>query len=155
MKNRVAGLFSVVLCFMLSVLMGIVTACGGSAHLKEIKDTIASIRSGNTVDARAEAAEHLADLVQKINRNEITKELVTDIISLMDSPDDSVRYEVATALGNLGPAAKVAIPKLLAMLPDADCINGAITSAGGIRLALMKMGVAPPPRRICKDRIAG
>ena len=119
MKNRVAGLFSVVLCFMLSVLMGIVTACGGSAHLKEIKDTIASIRSGNTVDARAEAAEHLADLVQKINRNEITKELVTDIISLMDSPDDSVRYEVATALGNLGPAAKVAIPKLLAMLPDA------------------------------------
>jgi hypothetical protein len=64
---------------------------------------------------------------------------------MLDSPDDSVRYWVATALGNLGPTAKAAVPKLQEMLPKADCINGAITSASGIRYAQIKMGIKPPP----------
>jgi hypothetical protein len=59
-----------------------------------------------------------------------------------------------TALGNLGPVAKSAVPKLQEMLPKADCINGAITSASGIRYALIKMGIKPPPRPKC-GRIAG
>ena len=79
---------------------------------------------------------------------------MADITSLLDSPDDSVRFWVAAALGNLGPAAKAAAPKLLAMLPKADCINGAITSASGIRYALTKMGIKPPPPPKCEP-IAG
>jgi HEAT repeat protein len=106
------------------------------------------------VDARTEAAEHLASLTQKISSKKATDALVTDITSLLDSPDDSVRYWVARALGNLGPAAKAAIPKLEEMLPRADCINGAITSASGIRYALIKMGIKPPPPPKC-ERIAG
>jgi HEAT repeat protein len=122
--------------------------------MQQIKVAMAKVRSDKTVDARTEAAEHLASLTQKISSNEAPATLVTDITSLLDSPDDSVRYWVATALGNIGPAAKAAVPKLEEMLPKADCINGAITSASGIRYALIKMGVKPPPPPKC-GRIAG
>jgi HEAT repeat protein len=132
----------------------IVEASEGPAIMKQIKESIAKVSSGKTVDARTEAAERLASLTQKIGGKEVTEALVTDITSLLDSPDDSVRYWVATALGNLGPAAKAAVPKLQEMLPKADCINGAITSASGIRYALIKMGIKPPPPPKC-ERIAG
>jgi len=122
--------------------------------MNQIKETMVKVRSAKTVDARTEAAEHLASLAQKISRKEVKEPLVTDITSLLDSPDDSVRYWVARALGNLGPAAKAAAPKLEEMLPKAECINGAITSASGIRYALIKMGIKPPAPPKC-DRIAG
>ena len=101
-----------------------------------------------------EAAERIASLTRTIKSAEVTEALVMDLITLLDSPDDSVRYWVAMALGNLGPVAKAAIPKLEEMLPKADCINGAITSASGIRYALIKMGIKPPPPPTC-ERIAG
>jgi len=140
-------LFSVTLCLTLSAVVGI-------SQAKQIEEAIVKVRSDKTVDARTEAAEHLATLTQKISGKEVTEALVTDITSLLDSPDDSVRYWVATSLGNLGPAAKAAVPKLEAMLPQADCINGTITSASGIRYALTKMGIKPPPPQKC-GRIAG
>jgi hypothetical protein len=139
------------LCFVLSA---VAEASGGPALIKQIKETMAKVRSDKTAEARMEAAERLASLTQKISREEVTEALVTDITSLLDSPDDSVRYWVATALGNLGPAARAAVPKLQEMLPKADCINGAITSANGIRYALIKMGIKPPPPPQC-GRIAG
>jgi len=117
--------------------------------MKQIKETMAKVRTVKTVDARTEAAEHLASLTQKIGSKEVTEALVTDITSLLDSSDDSVRYWVAMALGNLGPAAKSAVPKLEELLPKADCISGAITSASGIRYALIKMGIKPPSPPKC------
>ena len=122
--------------------------------MKQIKETMAKVRSDKTVDARTVAAESLAGLTKKMSSKEVTEALVTDISFLLDSPDDSVRYWVATALGNLGPAAKATAPKLEEMLPKADCINGAITSASGIRYALIKMGITPPTPPKC-GRIAG
>jgi HEAT repeat protein len=155
MKMRFSRLFSVALCFLLSAVAGIAQEEGGPAHMKQIKETIAKVRSDRTARARTEAAEHLARLAQKISSEEVTEALVTDITSLLDSLDDSVRYWVAVALGNLGPAAKAAVPKLEEMLPKADCINGAITSASGIRYALIKMGIKPPPSPECRGRVAG
>ena len=151
---RFSRLLSLDLCFVLSAMAGIAQASEEPALMKQIKETIAKVRSEKTVDARTDAAEHLAGLTQKISSKEVTEALVTDITSLLDSPDDSVRYEVAMALGNLGSAAKAAVPKLLELLPKADCINGAITSASGIRYALIKMGIKPPPPPKC-GRIAG
>jgi len=151
---RFSRLLCVALCFALWAMAQIVEASEGPAIMKQIKESIAKVSSGKTVDARTEAAERLASLTQKIGGKEVTEALVTDITSLLDSPDDSVRYWVATALGNLGPAAKAAVPKLQEMLPKADCINGAITSASGIRYALIKMGIKPPPPPKC-ERIAG
>ena len=151
---RFNRLFSVALCVALSAGAGIARASGGSVLMEQIKATMAKVQSDKTVDARTEAAEHLASLTQKIGRKEVTETLVTDLTSLLDSPDDSVRYWVATALGNLGPAANAVVPKLEEMLPKADCINGPITSASGIRYALIKMGIKPPPPPKC-GRIAG
>jgi HEAT repeat protein len=141
-------LLFVALCVVLSAGAGTARASGGPALMEQIKVTMAKVQSDKTVDARTEAAEHLASLTRKIS-SKVTEALVADLTSLLDSPDDSVRYWVARALGNLGPAAKVAVPKLQEMLPKADCINGAITSASGIRYALIKMGIKPPPPPKC------
>lgn len=151
---RFSRLLPMALCFVLSAVAGIAQASGGPALMKQIKETMAKVQSDKTVDARTEAAQHLASLAQEISSKKVTEALVTDITSLLDSPDDSVRYWVATALGNLGPVAKAAVPKLEEMLPRADCINGTITSASGIRYALIKMGIKPPPPPKC-GRIAG
>lgn len=151
---QLSRLFSLALCSALSAVSGVAQASGGPALMNQIKEATVKARSEKTVNARTAAAEHLAFLTQKINGREVTHTLVSDITSLLDSPDDSVRYWVATALGNLGPAAKAAAPKLEAMLPKADCINGAITSASGIRYALIKMGIKPPPPPKCNP-IAG
>jgi HEAT repeat protein len=124
--------------------------------MEQIKATMAKVRSDKTVDARTEAAEHLASLTQKISSKEITDALVINLTSLLDSPDDSVRYWVAIALGNLGSAAKSAAPKLEEMLPKAACLSGVITSASGIRYALIRMGFKlPPPPKCDPVPIAG
>jgi HEAT repeat protein len=154
MRMRLPKLFSAVSCCVLSAVCGMTQVNGGPALMKQINETIAKVRSDKTVDGRTEAAEHLASLAQKIKSTDVTEPLVTNVTSLLDSPDDSVRYWVAMALGNLGPAAKAAVPKLKEMLPRADCINGAVTSASGIRYALIKMGIKPPPPPKC-GRIAG
>lgn len=154
MKRRFSIFFSVALCFVFSAVGAKAQTSGVSTNLAQFKETIANVRSAKTVDARTEAAEHLAALTRKMKSEDVTEGLVSDITSLLDSPDDSVRYWVATALGNIGPAAKAAIPKLERMLPTADCINGAITSASGIRYALIRMGVKPPPPPECEP-IAG
>lgn len=151
---RSSRLLYAAFCLVLSTTIGTAQAMGGPELMKQIKDTMAKVRSDKTVDARTDAAEHLASLTRKISSKEVSNAVVTDITSLLNSPDDSVRYWVAMALGNLGPAAKAAAPKLLEMLPKADCINGAITSASGIRYALIKMGIKPPPPPKC-TRIAG
>jgi len=151
---RFSSLSIVVLLYLLSAVPGIAQVSGRPQIIKVLKEAMAKVRSDKSVGARTEAAEHLAGLSQKVTSKEVTDALVTDITSLLDSPDDSVRYWVATALGNLGPAAKGAVPKLEEMLPKADCISGTITSASGIRYALIKMGIKPPPPPNC-ERIAG
>jgi HEAT repeat protein len=151
---RFFSLLPMALCFLLSAVAGVAQASGGPALMQQIKESIAKVRADKTVDARTQAAEHLASLTREFSGKEAPQALVTDLTSLLDSSDDSVRYWVATALGNLGPAAKAAAPKLEEMLPKADCINGTITSASGIRHALIKMGIKPPPPLNC-ERIAG
>jgi hypothetical protein len=148
------GLLAVTLIVALLPIAGAAQVPEGNALLEHVRNTMAEVQSGKTVNVRTDAAEHLASLTKKISKKEITESLVSDLTSLLDSPDDSVRYWVATALGNLGPAAKAAVPKLEKLLSDADCLNGAITSASGIRYSLMRMGVKPPPPPKC-GRVAG
>jgi len=128
---------------------GTIQASGDNMQLKQIKDELVMARSGKTVDIRTNAAEKLANLLRKVDPKEIDDQVMNDLITLLDTPDDSVRGWVAAAIGFLGPRAKSAVPSLLKVLPDADCVQGDLTSAGAIRLALKRLGVKPPPPSRC------
>jgi hypothetical protein len=135
-----------------AVLVSAVEARGNDPLLKQIQDKIVTIRTGKTVHIRGVAAEKLAFITAKIKPSEVDDKTFADLVSLMDSPDDAVRAGVAGALGFLGVRAKPAAPKLLELLPKADCLDGTITSADSIRLALKRMGVTPPPPPDCIRR---
>jgi len=109
----------------------------------KLRATIADVRSLKSPRARFDAAEQLPALTSKSHVGSVTDSTVADLIDLLDDPDDYVRLDVAAALGNL--KAKAAIPKLLSLLPAADCLEGTLTSARSIRFALERMGVKPPP----------
>jgi hypothetical protein len=109
----------------------------------KLQAAIASVHSAKSARARHDAAEQLLILTSKSHPATVTDSTVADLIGLLDEPDDSVRAFVAGALGNLH--AKAAIPKLLALLPTVDCLEGTLTSARPIRSALERMGVKPPP----------
>lgn len=149
-KMRFPKLFILVVCLCLPTVTGTGMAKGASKLVNQIEISVAKVRSAKSVNARTEAAENLANLTQRVRDKEITEAAVADITSLLDSPEDSVRYWVAMALGNLGPAAKSAAPKLEKMLPEAECLDGTITSASGIRYALIKIGIKLPPPPKCK-----
>jgi hypothetical protein len=124
-------------------------AKGDPVLTSQLAATIAKVRtSGPPSIGRTNAAEHLAELTRKIDPKAIDDKTVADMVSLLDTSDDSVRLWVAAALGHLGSRAKTAIPKLLNILPEADCLNG-MTSAPAIRVALSRMGVTPPPQTKC------
>jgi len=119
-------------------------------QLKEqLTKTIAKVRTGESSNARTEAAEHLADLTRGIDPKLVDKGTIADLASLLDVSEDSVRGWVADCLGNLGPRAKMAVPKLLKILPEVECLNVSMSSDGDIRFALKRMGVTPPPPPKC------
>jgi HEAT repeat protein len=115
----------------------------------KLQATVAAVRSEKSPNARMDAAEQLADLTHKARPGSVTDSTVADLIDLLDDPSDSVRMFAAAALGNL--KAKAAIPKLRALLPAADCLEGPVTSARSIRFALERLGVKPPPRPTYND----
>jgi HEAT repeat protein len=133
--------------FVFMVLLFSITMSAHSQTDKQLDSrlqaTMAAVRSAKSPNARMDAAEQLADLTHKARPGSVTDSTVADLIDFLDDPSDSVRMFAAAALGNL--KAKAAIPKLSALLPTADCLEGPVTSARSIRFALERMGVKPPP----------
>jgi hypothetical protein len=116
---------------------------------QEVTHAIYLAHQAPTPMERTTAAQHLAQLVNPNNAHEISDGTIHEMEGLLDSPQDSIRYWTARALGNLGYRGKSAVPKLLELLPKADCLNGSKTSASGIRFALTQFGVVPPPPANC------
>ena len=116
---------------------------------RQLSETMAKIRDGETSMSRTEAAEHLATLTHGINPDKVDDATLTEMISLLDTHEDSVRAWVAASLGHLGRRAKVAIPRLQKLLPEVDCLQGSLTSAPFIRVALKRMGAVPPRPAKC------
>ena len=123
---------------------------GDPTLAKQIADATAKARTGKTLTIRTQGAWDLVPLICKADPDRMDGRTVSSLISLLDSPDDSVRAYTAGAIGCLGPRGKPAVPTLLRLLPAADCLNGTITSAGFIRTALKRIGVTPPPAPTCK-----
>jgi hypothetical protein len=114
-----------------------------SETLKQVADNIEMVRTAATSNSRDDAAQKLAKLTRKIDPKKVDDKTLASMIDLLDMPD--ARYWVAVSLGNLGGRAKVAIPKLQALLAEEDRRNVSKSAAGGIRFALSRMGVTPPP----------
>jgi hypothetical protein len=114
---------------------------------EDLAKTIAEVRTAATPTICSEAAEHLAQLTRKIDPKKVDDKAIADMVSLLDLPVG--RYWVAVSLGNLGRRAKVAVPKLLELLPEEDCAHVDRSASGGIRWALKKMGIKPPPFPTC------
>jgi hypothetical protein len=126
---------------------------------QDLLAAIADLRSGkHEVEPDAskdDAGTHLAHVIRRIRPEQVDDKAVADIESLLGSSDDYIRFWAATSLGELGPRAKIVVPELLKLLPVVDCLNGPITSATAIRLALKRIGTTPPPLPACQDRISG
>ncbi len=121
------------------------------ARMNDLIETIAKVRTGESATVRTKAAEHLSRLTSKISPNDVDDKTLNDLVSLLDTHEDSVRAWVAASLGNLGPRATVAAPKLLKILSEVDCLQVSLSSAPFIRVALKRMGVKVPPAPDCQE----
>jgi len=111
---------------------------------RQITESIAKVRTGATPEIRADAAEHLADLTSGTS-DWVADIPIADMVSLLDTQEDAVRFWVAVTLGNLGYGARRAIPKLQELLSRADCLWADLSEADAIRYALARMHAAVPP----------
>jgi hypothetical protein len=145
------GLRSLVVSMLLFLTSNMVYAATDPALNAKLEEAVAKVRSGDSRTTRTEAAEHLAELTHRVRPNSVDDKTIADMVSLLDIPDDSVRGWTAAALGHLGRRAKVAAPKLLALLAEVDCLEGDLTSAASIRPALERMGVKPPAQPSYSD----
>ena len=142
---------SVVLAVMLSGLLSAATAAQSTrtesytALRQQIAESIANVRTATTPETRADAAEHLADWPSETIATRVDGKALAEVVSLLDTPEDPVRFWVAVTLGNIGYGAKTAVPKLQGLLPKADCLQGDLTVADAIRYALARMQAAVPP----------
>lgn len=123
-----------------------------SMFKKRFAEDVAKVKNGKTSNERTDAAEDIADMTRNLDPSQVDNSELASIASLLDTHEDSVRLWVAASLGNLGPRASVAVPKLLAVLKVADCIFGDLTSASAIRLALERIGAKPPPPPDCHNK---
>jgi hypothetical protein len=145
LKYRSRVRFAVIASALICSLSGSAHATDDAMSKRQLTKTMAKVRKGKTSTVRTEAAEHLAELTRGIDPQKVDDTTLAELVSLLDISEDSVRYWVAASLGNLGPRARVAVPTLLKLLPEVDCLRGSLTSAPAIRTALERMGVTPPP----------
>ena len=153
-KNGSSLLWLPTLAAVLICALGSAAQSTGSAVSKiQFAETIARIRTGETSTIRANNARNLADFTQNIDPEKVNDATLREIVSLLNTHDDSVRLWVAASLGNLGPRARIAVPTLLNLLREVDCLEGDLTSAGAIRLALTRIGETPPPKPKCVKKM--
>jgi hypothetical protein len=153
-KWRVVARLMALLCAPLAGGMAHANPATARTIMVKIDSAVLDVRHEGTINARTDAAERLAGLVPSVQGKSARGALVGVLVKLLDSRDDGVRYWVARAIGNVGPAAKIAIPRLQKLLARVKCLNGAITSADGIRYALFQLGVKPPLQTCNHPRIA-
>lgn len=149
MPHQLSKTCSVVMAVMLSGLLPAAMWAQSDAvfkrQIKEITEVVAKARTGATLETRADAAERLAGLPSEFIATRVDDKTLADIVSLLDTPENPVRFWVAVTLGNIGYGARAAIPKLQGLLPEADCLRGDLTVADAVRYALARMSAAVPP----------
>lgn len=110
----------------------------------QLRSAIARVRRAKTLPEKLDAAERLVALTDERDCSAVTDETIHSLASLLDIEDDGVRMWVAGALGDIGPRASEAVPKLLSILSVSACTVADRGSLATIPKALTKMGVTPP-----------
>lgn len=142
--------FGVLAAMLVCALCSTAQSRGAAVSKGQLEETIVSIQTGGTLTIRTNAAKRLSDLTRSVDPAEVDDATLKQLVSLLSTNEDSVRFWVAASLGHPGPRAKVAVPVLLKLLPEVDCLDGDLTSAPAIRLALKRMGETPPARPSCR-----
>jgi hypothetical protein len=138
-------------CYVIAVCLLFCAADAENLTLNtQLQESIAKIPTERTYSARAIAAQHLEQLTQNVDPEDVDDKTLAGLISLLDSPDDAVRAWTAVSLGHLGQRARSAIPKLLSVLPKSDCLYVTRSSAPAIRVAIVRLGGSPPPHPNCE-----
>jgi hypothetical protein len=112
----------------------------------QLLGAIAKVRKAKTPAARYKAAERLGAITYEKDCGSLDDKTIQALISLLDIEDDGVRMWVASDLGDIGPRAKAAVPRLISILSVSDCMTWDHSSAATIPIALRKMGADPPVR---------
>jgi hypothetical protein len=167
---------SVVMAVLLSGLLSAATKAQTESDFKrrvpEITEAITKTGTDATPEARADAAEHVADLTSGITSTWVDDKAFAELVSFLDIPEDPdkvddqsivelislldpstympVRQSVIGALGSLGTRAKSAIPALQKILAVENCVTEpsmAISVEDDARMALRRIGIPHPPSR--------
>jgi hypothetical protein len=85
----------------------------------------------------------LAYLMHFAPKEIIDNTVLSDLVSLLDIPDEPVREGVALSLAGIGSRAKVAVPKLQTILREIDCGRTRPEFAQTIRESLTGIGAKP------------
>lgn len=123
------------------------------AWRQRIAEDIAKIRTSDSPVVREKAAMRVRYLIFWLGPEQIGDGTMTELVSLLDIPDQAVCDGVTGALGGLGRRAKAnAAPKLQTLLAEVDCRKENMDSAQVIRESLDRMGVKVPPKKCAMDR---
>jgi hypothetical protein len=111
----------------------------GDDATSRIAIEVTKIRSEPGGMARTEVSRLLSEQIRlkELAASDSDIDLLADMLS---DKDDSVRYWIAMALGNIGPRAQKAVPSLEKAYSQLECVHADKSSESAIRIALTKIG---------------
>jgi hypothetical protein len=121
----------------------------GKTNAEVLRRAIDLVRAGHTETDGTFAADRLYELVREMKQEEIDDSSISSLIALLEPREDGVRNAVAACLRDIGPRARAAVPRLLQILSEVECLNVSVTSEEMVRQALERLGEPPPPRKKC------
>jgi hypothetical protein len=134
---------AIAVAFVLCLLSGKAQTARNTMFQKRFSDTIMKVRTGGTTNIQVDAAKQLYVMTRGRDNKDLDDKTIADLVSLLDH--HMGLHWVAMCLGNIGPRAKMAIPKLQEKLAVEDCYRVDFSAASALRFALRQMGVTPPP----------
>jgi hypothetical protein len=149
--KQFAGLF--ILQVLIAFLLASPVRAAESNLQMRIEHAITRVKSENTTTKRADAAKCLYLLTLRRGLKRVDDSTIAEVVSLLDTDEDSVRYWVALSLRSFGLRAKMAIPRLEVILKEDDCALVSMTAASAVRSTLEAMGVTPKPSGCDSDRL--
>jgi hypothetical protein len=117
---------------------------------QQLLDGVSRVRAEEAIARQADAAQKISDLVFKANLEQVDDAALHELASLLNHPKDNVRFWTVLALAAFGKRSAFAVPKMLELLPMADCERADLNSSAAIRGALPRIGAKVPRRPDCR-----